>query len=104
MLITFKACIFHLLVFDHSMKVFQLFHFAILWMLQHKIDICTGALAPAESFMAQSFLDLVKQLSSATRAVTVPKNYTMSLSLGDPEFVHHLQAQIFYTFRKNTCA
>lgn len=82
------------------MKVIELFHLAVLWVLQHKIDLCAGALAPAESFMAQSFLDWDKQQSSATCAVAVPKNYTMSLSLGDPEFVHRLQAQVFLCFQK----
>lgn len=67
--------------------------------LQHKTNVCAGALALAESFMLRSFLDLGKQQLSAVYALTVPKKYAISVSLGDPEFFS-LQAQIFLCFQR----
>jgi len=100
---TFKACVSCLLVFYHSVKVIQLFQSMVLGISGCSTKPqCAAALDLAESFVLQSFLDWDKEQSSATCAVTLPKKCTMSISLDDPKFFHHLEAHTFHAFRRNT--
>lgn len=69
--------------------------------LQQKHSVCVRALSLVESFMPQFFLEWGHEQSSATCAVTVPRKYMMPVSLGNPEFFNHPQAQSFYIFRKS---
>lgn len=71
--------------------------------LQQKHRVCVGAPSLVESFMLQFFLEWDHEQSYATCAVTVPGKYMMPVSLGNPEFFNHPQAQTFYIFRKNVC-